>query len=172
MQPHYRVFETSRGFMGIVASSQGLRRVVLPRGSAAQVEAELLAESPQAVEDERLLSKLVDAFKRYFQGEHVAFDVKLDCAGAAPFERRVWDVCREVGYGETATYKTLAAKAGSADAARAAGSAMARNRFPVVVPCHRILRSDGGLGGYSGPGGLSFKQELLDLEAAQAPVHA
>jgi methylated-DNA-[protein]-cysteine S-methyltransferase len=172
MQPHYRVFETARGFMGFVAGPRGLRRVVLPRGSAAQVEAELLAASPLAREDTHLLPDLVDAFVRYFHGERVDFDVTLDCADAAPFESRVWDACRRVGYGETATYKTLAAEAGSAAAARAAGTAMAHNRFPVVVPCHRILRSDGQLGGYSGPGGLRFKQELLDMEAAAATVHA
>lgn len=90
--------------------------------------------------------------------------VILDPAIGADFHRRVWDVARTVPYGETRSYKWLAEQVGSPRAYRAAAQAMAKNRFPLIVPCHRIIASDGSLGGFSG--GLDLKRTLLALERA------
>ncbi|MHB1034659.1 MAG: methylated-DNA--[protein]-cysteine S-methyltransferase [Pirellulales bacterium] len=93
-------------------------------------------------------------------------DVRLDLHHLTPFQRRVVNECRHIGYGQTLTYGQLAVKAGSPRAARAVGSVMAANRFPLVVPCHRVVGVNGGLGGYSAGEGVTLKAKLLALEAA------
>jgi methylated-DNA-[protein]-cysteine S-methyltransferase len=92
-----------------------------------------------------------------------------------PFQRACWDACRRIPRGETRTYAWLAAKAGSPDAVRAAGQAMRRNPLPVVVPCHRVVSSGGGIGGYAGDTGpdaanVRVKRFLLDVEGAAPDV--
>jgi methylated-DNA-[protein]-cysteine S-methyltransferase len=86
--------------------------------------------------------------------------------GIDGFERRVLETARDIPPGATLTYGELAAKAGAPGAAREVGQAMARNRFPIVVPCHRVLAAGGGFGGFSAPGGLESKARLLTLERA------
>jgi O-6-methylguanine DNA methyltransferase len=104
----------------------------------------------------------------YAAGRHVTFDdIAIDIDGVPAFRRQVLDVCRSVPYGKTVTYADLASRAGRPLAVRAAGSAMATNPLPILVPCHRVIRSDGGLGGYSCPQGVSLKRRLLDMEAAR-----
>lgn len=164
----YRIVPTAAGHVGLVAGPDGLRRVLLPERTAAAARRGVLTEFPDAAADDELLPDLARALVRYFAGEAVDFDVPLDFAAAGPFARRVWDACRRIGYGRTSTYAALARAAGRPGAARAVGGAMGRNPFPIIVPCHRVLRSDGGLGGYSGPLGIGFKRRLLDLEAAAA----
>ncbi len=92
-------------------------------------------------------------------------DVNVDLSHLTTFMRRVVVVCRSLPWGETCSYAQLAAAAGSPKAARAVGQVMAGNRTPLVVPCHRVLASGGGLGGYSAPAGLRMKEYLLDMEA-------
>ena len=100
-------------------------------------------------------------------GAHVTFDdLPLDLDGVPAFHRAVLAACRRIGYGRTMTYAQLARAAGRPRAVRAAGTAMARNPLPIIIPCHRVVRSDGGLGGYSAPQGVSLKARLLELEAA------
>jgi methylated-DNA-[protein]-cysteine S-methyltransferase len=109
------------------------------------------------------------AFERYFSGEAEALvEVKVDLSGArTEFNRRVLQKLHDsVSPGETTSYAALAAAAGRPGAARAVGSAMANNPVPIVVPCHRVLASNGGLGGYGG--GLSMKRRLLQLEGIRA----
>jgi O-6-methylguanine DNA methyltransferase len=106
---------------------------------------------------------LAERFRAYFAGERVSFeDVTLDDEGATPFQRAVADALRAVPYGEVVTYGELAALAGHPRAQRAAGSFCAHNRFPIVVPCHRVVAAD-GLGSY-GSSGVAYKRRLLELE--------
>ncbi|MCA9270414.1 MAG: methylated-DNA--[protein]-cysteine S-methyltransferase [Planctomycetales bacterium] len=93
-------------------------------------------------------------------------DVPLAVDHLRPFARRVTQRCREIPRGQTMTYAELAAACGSPRAARAVGNVMRTNRFPLVVPCHRVVGSGGGLGGYSAPTGLTLKRALLELEGA------
>ena len=102
--------------------------------------------------------------EEYFAGRRTAFDLPLDLRLSAGFRRDVLTHLREIGYGTTASYAALAAAAGSPRAVRAVGTACATNPLPVVVPCHRVVRSDGALGSYVG--GVAAKRTLLDLEAA------
>jgi methylated-DNA-[protein]-cysteine S-methyltransferase len=88
----------------------------------------------------------------------------LDLTELTDFQRRVSLACRQIAWGNTCTYGELATRIGSPRAARAVGSVMARNRLPIVIPCHRVLGTAGRLGGYSAPGGLDTKRRLLQLE--------
>lgn len=160
----YHVFETDRGFMGFVLSETGLKKVYLPQPSVDRVRDTVQRDYPDARIAMNPLPELVEQFRRYFAGEPVEFNVPLDISGATEFEIDVWNACRKLGYGKTASYKNLAETVNRPRAARAVGSAMRRNRFPIIVPCHRVLRSDGDIGQYSGPGGADFKRELLQLE--------
>ncbi len=166
MSSSFRIVATRWGNIGIVAGPRGLRRTYLPGQTQASLRRCIWNDFADAVEDRALLPKLAAALRDYFDGRRVRFDVRLDCDTAGDFTRAVWNACRRVGHGRTVTYGELARKAGRPGAARAVGTAMARNPFSIVVPCHRVLRSDGSLGGYSGPGGVDFKQQLLEMESA------
>ena len=108
---------------------------------------------------------VVERLRAYFAGAPVSFDdVDLDFSWATPFQRAVADALRAIPYGETVTYGELAALAGHPNAQRAAGTFCARNRFPLFVPCHRVVAAD-GLGSY-GSLGLEYKRRLLELERA------
>ncbi len=98
----------------------------------------------------------------YFARRRRRFELTVDLQLARGFRARVLDVARDIGYGTTATYRQVAARAGNPAAVRAAGRALGANPVPIVVPCHRVLRSDGALGGYAG--GLPAKVALLALE--------
>ena len=108
---------------------------------------------------------VVERVRAYFAGEPVSFDdVDLDFSWATPFQTGVADALRAIPFGETVTYGELAALAGHPNAQRAAGTFCARNRFPLFVPCHRVVAAD-GLGSY-GSLGLEYKRRLLELERA------
>jgi len=170
MELRYRIVDTAAGFVAIVASDAGLRRVFLPRATRAAVEREVRREFPSSQPDDDLLPSLVQDLERYFAGDPVEFSVRFDWRGHSQFEVDVWRACARLRYGETSSYGGLADTLGRPGGARAVGTAMSHNPYPIVVPCHRVLRSDGSLGGYSGPGGIDFKRRLLDMESAGAPA--
>ncbi|TWU33028.1 methylated-DNA--[protein]-cysteine S-methyltransferase [Novipirellula artificiosorum] len=110
--------------------------------------------------------KLDVALIAFFAGHAEDFAwVRIDSLGWTPFADKVYRKCREIKPGSTMTYKQLAQRAGNERASRAVGSAMARNRVPIVIPCHRVVSSSGGLSGFSAPGGLETKRLLLELES-------
>jgi methylated-DNA-[protein]-cysteine S-methyltransferase len=118
-----------------------------------------------------------DAASRALTGRLQAFadgarddflDVPLDLSQLTEFQRAVVEQCRRIPFGEVLTYGQLAAKAGYPGAARAVGNVMAANRFPLIVPCHRVIGAGGSLGGYSGPAGLRRKRQLLEREGSLA----
>jgi methylated-DNA-[protein]-cysteine S-methyltransferase len=105
--------------------------------------------------------------RQYFAGERAQFELSLTLKGSA-FERRVWRALQQIPYGDTASYGEIARRVGSPTAARAVGLANGRNPIAVIVPCHRVIGSDGGLTGYGG--GLERKRVLLELERGQVPL--
>jgi methylated-DNA-[protein]-cysteine S-methyltransferase len=132
----------------------------LPRRACQIVNVDDLDNAP------RWVRPLVEGLQRFADGEPVDFSaVPIAEEHLTPFARRVVAACRRIGWGESKSYGELAAKCGAAGAARAVGSVMAKNRFPLVVPCHRVLGAGGKLGGYSAPGGLATKRRLLEMEA-------
>lgn len=160
----HRIFETSMGTMAIVASERGIRHVVLP-GTKAAVNKRLNQIAPDSQADSTLMPRVVDDICRYCNGKPVDFRFNPDFGDATDFTRDVWAACARIPYGQTMTYGDLATRVGKPGAARAVGSAMAKNPLPIIVPCHRVCASGGGLGGYSGPEGVPFKQRLLYMEA-------
>lgn len=111
---------------------------------------------------------LAERLNEYFSTGRLEWELAtLDWQGTTPFHREVLTRCAQIPAGQTLTYGELAARAGRPRAARAVGSAMARNRWPLIIPCHRVVGSDGRLTGYSGTGGIETKRRLLGLEAGE-----
>jgi len=113
---------------------------------------------------------LVEEVRGYFDGRVRTFRARVDWLGATDFQRRVWRAARTIPWGQTRTYGELGAMAGSPRAARAVGQCMASNPVPLIVPCHRVIRSGGALGGFSAEGGEAFKRKLLEWESS--PAHS
>lgn len=160
---HYCAFETKNGWIALVGVDGKLRRSTLPRKTRTEaleaVDAGLLED---AVEDRNAFGDLPGKLTRYFAGEQVDFtDVEIDVSAQGPFHGMVQRAAQKIPYGHLVTYRDLARMAGNERAARAAGTAMARNDVPIIVPCHRVVAS-GGIGGF-GPG-LEWKRALLRLE--------
>jgi len=160
----YIISTTKMGWVGVSGSTEGLLCIVLPQRSAQQAR-RLLGEMPGCVvQSDSWFGDLIQRLKTYFNGDKAAFSDELDLSGATPFQRRVWETARLIPYGETRSYAWVARQAGKAEAARAVGQALARNPLPVIIPCHRVIASDGKLGGFSG--GVDMKRRLLRLEAS------
>jgi methylated-DNA-[protein]-cysteine S-methyltransferase len=155
--------DTPYGPLLLVAGSGGLVRVAFESEGFDRVLARVGGVAEPA--DGRL-DHVRAQLQEYFAGKRRHFDVELDLSGLAGFRRRALEVMSAIPYGETRTYRELAESAGNPAAVRAAGSACATNPWPVLVPCHRVLRTGGGLGGYLG--GLEMKRGLLALESRGA----
>ncbi len=162
----YRTVDTPVGPLLLAATEQGLVRVAYASQGHDQVLAELAAMvSPRILVAPRRLDEVSRQMDEYFARRRTAFDLPLDLRLSKGFRRTVLAHLREIAYGHTESYAQVAAAAGSAKAVRAVGTACATNPLPVVVPCHRVVRSDGSPGGYVG--GLEAKRVLLTLEVAE-----
>ncbi len=122
------------------------------------------------VRDADALAGVEAELREYFSGERDAFDLAVDLGALTEFERRVLEAAREIPCGEVVCYSELARRIGKPKAARAVGNALGANPIPVVVPCHRVVRRDGGLGGYGG--GVEYKRRLLGIEGREDLAHA
>jgi methylated-DNA-[protein]-cysteine S-methyltransferase len=108
---------------------------------------------------------VIDKIKRYCSGENVSFaGCKMDWSSLSPFQQKVLKPAMKIPYGTVETYGSLARKIGCPRGSRAVGSALAQNPFPLVIPCHRIIRGDGKPGGFSAGGGVVLKKKLLQME--------
>ncbi len=157
----YFVFETAFGWIGVSASGKGITCLTLPQPTESDATKALNLDksewSPECFQD------MAARLKEYFKGFNVDFSDSLDLSGATDFQRRVWEVTRSVPYGETRSYGWVAQQLCQPQAARGVGQALGQNPIPIIIPCHRIIGSDGKLHGFGG--GLDLKRRLLDLEA-------
>jgi methylated-DNA-[protein]-cysteine S-methyltransferase len=161
----YRIVDSPVGPLLLAATEQGLVRVAYAREDHdAVLQALANKVSPRILHAPARLDLSARELEEYFAGSRHAFDLPLDWRLSAGFRRTVLSHLPEIGYGHTASYATIAQLAGNPKAVRAVGSACATNPMPVVVPCHRVVRSDGSVGGYLG--GADAKRTLLTLEAA------
>ena len=161
-----RVFRTELGWMGVELSPQGVWRLVFDQVSAAAARRALGGAGRDVSDAEERLDDVVARLSEYARGDADALtDVEVDWGGRTPFQVRVLQACRRIPPGQTRSYAQLAALVGSPLAARAVGTVMAQNRVPLIIPCHRVVGSDGALGGFSSRSGLRMKRRLLDLES-------
>jgi methylated-DNA-[protein]-cysteine S-methyltransferase len=161
----YRTLDTPVGTLLLAATGTGLVRVAYGSEGHDTVLASLAAHvSPRILNAPRRLDSAAREIDEYFAGARRRFDLPLDFRLARGFRLQVLSHLPDIGYGQTASYGAIAAVAGSPRAARAVGTACAKNPLPVVVPCHRVIRGDGSLGPYLG--GPAAKKLLLSLEAA------
>lgn len=159
---YYVVFNTAAGWLGILGSINGLQRVTLPQHSTSETQEQLGVSINQAVNSPQRYKDLMKRFHAYFSGHQVDFPDRLDLSAATALQREVWRATQLIPYGETRSYTWVATQIKKPEAVRAVGQALGRNPLPVIIPCHRVLASDGGLGGFSR--GLEMKKYLLCLE--------
>ncbi len=156
-------FQTDLGWMAAAVSPRGLAMLTLPRPTRQAALDEVRARYPTAaLADEATLGDLPQRLRRYLAGERVDFPQALDLTAGTPFQQQVWAVLRRIPAGETRSYGWVAAAIGRPRAARAVGQAVGANPINIIIPCHRVVGSNGSLTGYGG--GLPLKQRLLDLE--------
>ena len=148
--------------MGAVRSEKGLHKIVLPLADENQVKKELSSHYLELERDEKAFKILKEKMRFYFEGRSVDFAEKMDLKGATPFELKVWDVTMGIPRGEARSYEWVAKRIGNPKEAQAVGQALGRNRLPIIIPCHRVIRKVGDLGGFSG--GVELKRKLLKIE--------
>lgn len=160
----YRTLDTPIGTLLIAATPAGLVRLAFAGEGHDRVLADLAERiSARVLQDTARLDSVARQLDEYFTGERRSFSLDLDLSLASGFRRAVLDQLLSVAYGATASYAELAARTASPRAVRAVGTACATNPLPIVVPCHRVVRSDGTIGQYLG--GPKAKRLLLDMEA-------
>ena len=166
---YYCLRQCPVGWLALLGSEKGLRRVSLQPEPGDALDG--LGEFAQnAEENSAVFADALAAFDAYFAGDMAALEgVKVELTDTSPFFAAAREACRSIPPGETRSYQWLAEAAGSPKASRAAGQAMARNPLPLVIPCHRVVGSGGGLHGYGG-GGLGVKARLLEMERQQRPL--
>jgi O-6-methylguanine DNA methyltransferase len=152
------------GRLRVGSTDEGLAYIELPRASGCGLRGWLHHHLPDArcVEDTDRNRVVVEQILEYLEGDRTEFDLLLDLRGTE-FQLKVWDALREIPFGEKRSYRDIAERIGSPNAVRAVGSANGSNPVSLVVPCHRVINSDGKLGGYGG--GLALKARLLAMES-------
>jgi len=163
----WHTFDTPLGRMYAAASERGLCRLSWHVRSPQAFEQELRARFPgrRLRRDPHALARVEREIRSYLEGHRHVFSLGLDLSGLSHFQRRVLDAAQRVPFGETSTYSELARRVRRPRAARAVGNALRANPVPLVIPCHRIVRADGSLGGYSGLAAVAEKRRLLQHEA-------
>ena len=165
--PFDRPAQGGWGWVALVASGSGLRMLNLPaptREMALRRAHAHYPEAPLAPED-AFLNEVAAQVCNYLAGTQRKFNVELDLRGYTAFELSVWAAIARIPYGETRTYAWIAAQTGGPGAAQAVGAATGSNPIPLIIPCHRVIGSDGSLHGFAG--GLDMKKRLLALESRQ-----
>ncbi|HEY6129531.1 MAG TPA: methylated-DNA--[protein]-cysteine S-methyltransferase [Candidatus Acidoferrum sp.] len=155
---YYSWFESPVGPLLLAGTSEGLKLVSFSAGRHSK------SVDPEWREDGSAFVEVVSQLKSYFAGARTTFELPLVLEGT-DFQKRVWTALRRIPYGETVSYKQLAESVGSPKAVRAVGAANGANPIPIIVPCHRVIGTDGSLTGFGG--GLPLKKKLLELESRQ-----
>lgn len=168
--PELSVFNTDLGWFGLLGTPRELIALTIGHAGADEVRAALLGVTASAtpVVESDWSPEIRRTLQDYARGRKVDFrSLRLNLSELTPFQEQVVAVTRRIPYGKTLSYGDVAEKAGAVRAARAVGTVMARNRFPIIVPCHRVVASGAKIGGYSGRHGVNLKRMLLQLEGVE-----
>jgi methylated-DNA-[protein]-cysteine S-methyltransferase len=166
-KPYWMViFPSSLGWFALLGDKGRIKKLTFGHPSARSAKKAL---SPGLLAQARSIGRkppLVRRLQAYAKGagKDDFRDIRLDLGGLSVFQRRVLALCRKIPFGTTLSYAQLAARAGSPRAYRAVGNCMAGNKIPIIIPCHRVVSANGGLGSYSAPGGIRMKKRLLGIE--------
>jgi methylated-DNA-[protein]-cysteine S-methyltransferase len=163
----YTLFETAIGHCGIAWNAHGIVALHLPEPTPHETTARLLRRAGDAekASPPTEVQHAIDAITALMSGDSVDLRaIPLDMEGIPPFHRKVYEFARGISPGETRSYGEIAKAVGSPGAARAVGQAMARNPYPIVVPCHRVLAAGGKSGGFTANGGIDTKRRMLAIE--------
>jgi methylated-DNA-[protein]-cysteine S-methyltransferase len=166
----FALFDTAVGACGIAWRGTVVTGAQLPEGNAEATRSRMTKRYPDAVESEpppavkQVIGRIIALLAG---GKDDLADVRLDLEPLPAFHRRVYEITRAIRPGATLTYGEVASRLGEPGAARAVGHALGRNPFPIIVPCHRVLASDGRMHGFSAPGGTTTKRRLLAIEGAR-----
>jgi len=162
----YITFETTWGYFGLAGTEFALLRTYLPLPDPEKVKSQLLTDLGNPQYDSSLFKTLQQQITAYFEGACVNFspDIPILLNGLSYFACSVLMACRGIKFGQTMSYGQLAHKVGRPKAARAIGRIMANNPLPLIIPCHRVIRSDGKVGGFSATGSPDLKKKMLKLE--------
>lgn len=164
MEGKYTVFQTKMGWVGVAAKDKGIFASTLPQDTEKNAEAILLERLTfQPCLSPTELENYAEQIKEYFLGKRDKFSIEIDWGWATPFQKKILQVVEDIPYGSFITYGEAAALAGYPGYSRAAGSALKRNNIPIIIPCHRVIKKQGQLGGFTGAG-IEVKAELLKLE--------
>lgn len=167
------VFDTALGAFGIGWTDAGVARLLLPGTDRAALLERINRDGAQAGEPTRAIDAVINQIEDYAAGEAVDFSaVPLDLEKVPEFNRRAYTLLLQVGWGQTTTYGALARQLGDVALSRAVGAAMGANPIPLIIPCHRVLASDGKPGGFSAPGGAESKLRMLALEGVSVGAPA
>lgn len=162
----YRIVDSPIGALLLASTAGGLTRVAFGvEGLDAVLDSLATKISPRIVKAPQRLDDVAREIDEYFAGQRTEFDIAVDLRLTSGFRREVVSQLSQIPYGKTASYAAVAALTSSAKAVRAVGTACATNPIPIVIPCHRVVRSDGAIGNYLG--GTEAKRVLLDLESSQ-----
>jgi methylated-DNA-[protein]-cysteine S-methyltransferase len=167
---NYTLFDTAIGSCGVVWSDGGLTGVHLPDAHPSRTRSSLTRRFPGATPAEPTpqVRQAIDGIVALLRGEKRDLrEIELDFDGIPDFNRRVYELARRIPPGVTMTYGEIAHRLASPGTARAVGQALGHNPWPIVVPCHRVLAADGGMGGFSAPGGVSTKRRMLEIEGVE-----
>jgi methylated-DNA-[protein]-cysteine S-methyltransferase len=162
----YTIFKTEWGYFGLAGAEGRLLASRLPIAEYETAKSYLLKGLENARCDRMLFRELAEQITAYFEGSYVDFDKDIPVIfdRLSGFARGVLTACRDVSFGETISYGGLAERVGRPGAARAVGRVMANNPLPLIIPCHRVIYSNGGTGGFGAIGGVKLKKRMLELE--------
>ena len=166
MKLTYAIIPTQLGKIFVSRTEKGISRIFLTRNEGEKYLKSLRGKKDvELKKDDQGFTDLKRKFKDYFSGKKVTFPQKLDLTQSSLFQKKVWSAMQKIPHGETRSYGWLAKKVGGSKKARAVGSACGKNPIPLIIPCHRVIRKDGGLGGFIG--GLHLKQKLHKIEGVK-----
>ena len=166
MKKTFTTFKTNFGWIGLEKSANHITLITFPVDSNADCENSILSISKNSKRCDHHFSNIKEKISLYLSGQKVDFSsIHLDYSAHTPFSKKTLEACRKIPSGETRSYKWLAKNAGSPLAYRAIGQIMAKNKFPIIIPCHRIVGSNGKLTGFRGEmHDIAMKMKFLDLE--------